>query len=142
MNRQPSREKQKLLLPGKNNDILQRAFYVLFAFFTVKYSAFSRMKTLVIYDQPMCCSTGVCGPAVDPELVRAAAFFEKMSRLGVAVERFNLAFEPMKFVENPIVRKLIENEGSLPAVFMDGKLMMSGRLPSPDEQEAWAAMVS
>ena len=48
----------------------------------------------------------------------------------------------MKFVENPIVRKLIENEGSLPAVFMDGKLMMSGRLPSPDEQEAWAAMVS
>lgn len=23
-----------------------------------------------IYDPAMCCSTGVCGPSVDPELVR------------------------------------------------------------------------
>lgn len=26
-----------------------------------------------IYDPPMCCSTGVCGPSVNPELVRVAA---------------------------------------------------------------------
>ena len=28
------------------------------------------MKLEEIYDPAMCCSTGVCGPSVDPELVR------------------------------------------------------------------------
>ena len=30
-------------------------------------------KSIRVYDPPMCCSTGVCGPSVDPELVRVAA---------------------------------------------------------------------
>ena len=99
------------------------------------------MKTLVIYDPPMCCSSGVCGPDVDPELVRAAAFFDRMRRLGVSVERHNLAREPMKFVGNPVVRALMEKEGSLPAVFVDGELVMSGRLPGAEEQAAWESML-
>ena len=99
------------------------------------------MKTLQIFDPPMCCPTGVCGPGVDPELVRAAAFFDRMSRLGVTVEHFNLAREPMKFVENPVVRALMEKEGSLPAVFIDGELVLSGRLPDVGEQQAWEGMI-
>jgi len=31
------------------------------------------MKTIQIYDKPMCCSTGVCGTDVDPALPRFAA---------------------------------------------------------------------
>ncbi|MDH3390414.1 MAG: arsenic metallochaperone ArsD family protein, partial [Desulfobulbaceae bacterium] len=31
------------------------------------------MSGIEIYDPPMCCPTGVCGPNVDPELVQFAA---------------------------------------------------------------------
>lgn len=30
------------------------------------------MKAYEIFDLAMCCATGVCGPAVDPELARFA----------------------------------------------------------------------
>ena len=30
------------------------------------------MTVVSIYDPPMCCSTGVCGPEVDPKLARSA----------------------------------------------------------------------
>jgi len=49
------------------------------------------IKTLKIYDPPMCCSTGVCGPEVDPALVRFAADLKWLESQGVVVERFNLA---------------------------------------------------
>jgi len=31
-----------------------------------------RMPRLEIFDGPMCCPTGVCGPSVDPKLSRFA----------------------------------------------------------------------
>lgn len=31
------------------------------------------MKKVEIFDPAMCCSTGVCGPSVDPELTRVAS---------------------------------------------------------------------
>jgi hypothetical protein len=27
------------------------------------------MKTIQVYDPPMCCSTGICGTDIDPDLV-------------------------------------------------------------------------
>ncbi|MFZ4597908.1 MAG: arsenite efflux transporter metallochaperone ArsD [Terrimicrobiaceae bacterium] len=97
------------------------------------------MKTLAVYDPPMCCQTGVCGPEVDPELVRMAAFLETLKERGVTVERYNLAHEPLKFVENPEVKALLDDEDSLPAVFVDGKLFLTGRLPDASEQAALLA---
>ncbi len=32
------------------------------------------MKKIEIFDPAMCCSTGVCGPSVNPELIRVAAW--------------------------------------------------------------------
>jgi len=36
-----------------------------------------------VYDPPMCCSTGVCGPAIDPVLPRFAADLEWLKGRGV-----------------------------------------------------------
>ena len=55
----------------------------------------------------MCCSTGVCGPQVDPALVRFAADLEWLKANGVEVERFNLSQEPAAFVGNPVVAQAI-----------------------------------
>ena len=75
------------------------------------------MKTLRVYDPALCCSTGVCGPSVDPDLARFAGDLEWLKSLGVAVERFNLAHQPGAFVE-PAVKSALENLGdaALPLV--------------------------
>lgn len=46
---------------------------------------------LKIYDPPMCCATGVCGPNVDPELLRVQQVLLTLEKRGVEVQRFNLS---------------------------------------------------
>ena len=55
------------------------------------------MKKLEVYDPAMCCSTGVCGPEVDPVLVTFAADLKWVAEQGVIVQRFNLGQEPQAF---------------------------------------------
>ncbi len=46
------------------------------------------MKKMIIFDPAMCCSTGVCGPGVDPELLRVSTVINNLSNRGVIVERY------------------------------------------------------
>ena len=46
------------------------------------------MAKVQVFDPPMCCPTGVCGPEVDPTLVCFAADLEWLNTNGVEVERF------------------------------------------------------
>ena len=93
------------------------------------------MKTLQIYDPAMCCSTGVCGPSVDEQLVELVAFLKGLDGDNVAVERYNLSQEPGAFVTNPAVKKILDEQGvdALPVVFVDGALVSSGKYPSITE---------
>ena len=93
------------------------------------------MKTLKVFDPAMCCSTGVCGPEVDPALVRFAADLKWLESQGVTVERFNLAQSPMAFVENDLVRSWLEDKGekSLPLVVIEDKVVASGTYPAREE---------
>ena len=36
------------------------------------------MKNIEIFDPAMCCSTGVCGPSIDPELLRVATVINSL----------------------------------------------------------------
>ena len=80
------------------------------------------MKNIQVYDPPMCCSTGACGPDIDPVLPRFAGFLVHLAGAGVKVERFNLAQQPLAFVQNPAVKALLDQGGVavLPAIFIDG----------------------
>jgi hypothetical protein len=51
------------------------------------------MAKLTVYDPPMCCSTGVCGPSVDEAIARFAADLDWIKQRGVAVERHNLSLQ-------------------------------------------------
>ena len=95
------------------------------------------MKTIQIYDPPMCCSTGLCGNDIDPALVSLAALLAQMSQKGVKVERFNLGQQPMAFVQNPEVKALLDREGvaALPLIFVDGKVHLKGRYLTDTERE-------
>jgi hypothetical protein len=82
---------------------------------------------LEVFDPPMCCSTGVCGPSVDPELVRFAADLRWIEEHRVTVERHNLAQEPGAFVENPSILAALnaEDPSCLPIVLVDGERVVS-----------------
>lgn len=94
-----------------------------------------------VYDPAMCCSTGVCGPSVDPTLASFAAELEGLGQQGVQVRRFNLGQEPGEFAGNATVRALLDESGEagLPAVFVEGELRSSGRFPGREELASWVS---
>ncbi len=89
-----------------------------------------------IYDPAMCCSSGVCGPSVDPVLAQFAAALKSISgQPGIDVERYNLGQQPQAFVENANVKAMLGNGGEkeLPFIFINNQLWMKGRYPSRSE---------
>mgnify|MGYP001553711170 FL=1 len=94
------------------------------------------MKTIQVYDPPMCCSTGICGTDINPDLVNFAALLAQLATHGVTVSRYNLGQQPMAFVENTAVKALLDHEGSaaLPLIFLDGTVYLKGRYPTAGER--------
>lgn len=90
------------------------------------------MTKLEVFDPPQCCSTGVCGPTVDPKLVSFAADLHWLANQRVAVERHNLAQEPQAFATNPIVKDALTQSGNecLPLILMNGAIVSQGQYPS------------
>ena len=93
------------------------------------------MKKLEVFDPPMCCSSGVCGPEVDPVLPRFAADLQWLSNQGVHVARYNLSQQPQAFVGNPLVKAALAEGGnaSLPLIIVDGQIATRGTYPSREE---------
>jgi hypothetical protein len=88
------------------------------------------MSKFQVFDPAMCCSTGVCGPEVDPALVRFAADLEWLKERGLTVERFNLSQEPAAFVANPeVVAAMRGRDDALPLLLLDGKIVAQGAYP-------------
>jgi len=89
------------------------------------------MTKLAVYDPPMCCSTGVCGPAVDPILPRVTADLDWLKRQGVEVERYNLAQQPHAFASNPTVTAALREHGNdcLPLILVEGVIVSRGTYP-------------
>src|ERR1019366_4845367 len=100
------------------------------------------MIKVSVYDPPMCCSTGVCGPEVDPKLAQFAGDLDWLKSQGAEVRRFNLAQEPASFVANIEVKAILDRSGSdeLPAIVVGDKLVASGRYPGRDELASLAGL--
>lgn len=90
------------------------------------------MKTIEVFDPPMCCSTGVCGPTVDPKLARFAGDLQWLASQGVDVQRFNLAQQPQAFAASAIAKRALEADGNecLPLIIADGAIASRGEYPS------------
>lgn len=100
------------------------------------------MATLQVFDKPMCCSTGICGPKVDPVLPKFAADLAWLKDQGVAVERYNLAQQPQAFVAHADVKAAIreEHEHTLPLVRVDGHIVCKGVYPSREMLASWCGV--
>lgn len=97
------------------------------------------MSKVQIYDKPMCCSTGVCGPQVDPVLPRFASDLEWLKSHGHHVDRFNLAQQPHEFATNAQVQKLLQSDGveCLPLVIVDDRVVSRSEYPSRENLALW-----
>ena len=93
------------------------------------------MAKLAVFDPPMCCSTGICGPSVDPVLPRFAADLDWLKRQGLSVQRYNLSQQPADFVANPTVTDALKQFGNdcLPLILVDGRIVSQGGHPERPE---------
>ena len=100
------------------------------------------MISIRVFDPAMCCSTGICGPAINPQLVRFAADLDWLKGQGVLVERFNLSQQPAAFAEDAAVKAALESggEASLPLVKVDSDVKSRGLYPSRDTLASWAGI--
>ena len=102
------------------------------------------MTHIDVFDPPMCCSSGVCGPQVDPLLAAFAADVDWLGTQGVTVTRHNLGQEPQAFVSNPVVQQTLQQEGDacLPLVLVNGEIAARGAYPRRDELARLAGLVA
>ncbi len=67
------------------------------------------MKKMQIYEPAMCCSTGLCGVGVDPELLRISTILNTLKRNGINIGRYNLTNAPQEFVNNKMVNEYLKD---------------------------------
>lgn len=99
-------------------------------------------QVLRVFDPPQCCSTGVCGPDVDPALIQFAADLKALAAQDVLVERYNLAQQPEAFLAEPAVHQALNAVGTsvLPLIVVSGRVVSHGRYPAREELERLAGL--
>lgn len=97
------------------------------------------MKKIEIFDPAMCCSTGVCGPSIDPELMRMATVISTLKDKGIIIKRHGLSAEPQDFISDNIISDILQKEGAgiLPVTLVDGKVAKAKEYPTNEELSAW-----
>ena len=93
------------------------------------------MKRLVVYEQAICCITGICGAKANPEILRMSSIYETLKARGVTLEVYNLSRTPKKFAENKRVIEYLKKNGekALPVCTLDGEIAIQGRYPTNSE---------
>jgi len=94
--------------------------------------------TLEIFDPPMCCPTGLCGPEVDPTLLDIQEALLKVQTEfngRVQVARYSLPQQATQFMRNAAVLQLLQDEGieALPITLLDGRIVKQGAYPTWEE---------
>ncbi len=93
------------------------------------------MKKMVIFEPAMCCTTGVCGPSVDRELIRVSTVLNNLKDNGILVERYNLTNNPQIFVDNKTINEILNKDGieMLPVTMVDGVVVKTKAYPTNGE---------
>jgi hypothetical protein len=91
-----------------------------------------------IFDPPMCCPSGLCGPALDQTLLDVNEMVMNLQRDNLRVERYQMTSHPNSFLANPQVMKLVREKemAALPITVVRGTLLKSGDYPTLAEISA------
>lgn len=88
-----------------------------------------------LFDPPMCCPTGLCGPTLDQTLLSVNEMVTALKARGVGVARYQMASEPQRFIANPEVMRLVREQqmAALPITVIRGVIIKAGAYPTLDE---------
>ncbi len=88
-----------------------------------------------IFDPPMCCSTGLCGPTLDQTLLNVNEMVIKLGKEGVNIERYQMTSNPNAFLNNSDVMRLVREQQltALPITVVRGKVIKIGSYPDLNE---------
>ena len=102
------------------------------------------MSKIEIFDPAMCCSTGICGPGIDQELLRVATTINALTKKGVTVIRYGLSSEPQAFVDNKKVNEYLMKEEVevLPITVVDGEVVKTKKYPTDEQFAKWAGLTT
>ncbi len=91
--------------------------------------------TVQIFDPPLCCPTGMCGPTVDQTLLDVGEMILALQAENVSVERYQLTSHPHAFLNNPDVMRLVREEqmAALPITLVRGRVVKVGAYPTLEE---------
>lgn len=91
-----------------------------------------------IFDPPMCCPSGMCGPTIDPALLDMNEMLLALQGEGIGVARYQMATHAQAFVNNREVFKLVREKqlAALPITVVNGSLLKVGAYPTLAELRA------
>ncbi len=91
--------------------------------------------TVQIFDPPMCCPTGLCGPSLDQTLLDVGEMILALQAENVSVERYQLTSHPHMFLNNPDVMRLVREQqmATLPITIVRGRVVKVGAYPTLEE---------
>ncbi|ELY46559.1 arsenite efflux transporter metallochaperone ArsD [Natronorubrum bangense] len=92
------------------------------------------MVEITIFEEAMCCSTGVCGPDPDEELVSFTHAVDTLEAEfdDAEITRVNMSSDMDRFLEHEDVADAVQSEGPevLPITVVDGEIVDRGEYPS------------
>jgi hypothetical protein len=88
-----------------------------------------------IFDPPMCCSSGLCGPTVDQTLLDVSEMLVQLEKDGFHVQRYQMTTHPSAFISNADVMRLVREQqmAALPVIVVRGKVIKVGGYPTLSE---------
>lgn len=95
-----------------------------------------------IYNPPMCCPSGLCGPTIDPLLLDILEAILKVQREfgdAVKIEQLLLSQQPGRFMQNAAVFGLLKKDGTtvLPITTVNGEVRKTKSYPKFEELKEW-----
>lgn len=88
-----------------------------------------------LFDPPMCCPTGLCGPTLDQTLLDVNEMIVALKDQGISIERYQMTSHPQKFIGTPDVMRLVQEKqmDALPITLVKGRVVKVGSYPTLDE---------
>jgi len=88
-----------------------------------------------LFDPPMCCPTGLCGPTLDQTLLDVNEMVLALQAEGLKVERYQMTGQPQAFLNNPDVMRLVREQqmAALPIIVVRGQVVKVGAYPTLSE---------
>lgn len=99
---------------------------------------------LELFEEALCCSTGVCGPSVGENLLRITGIFESLKKINqVEANRYNLSSNPADFTKNEAVLKELQEKGNdvLPITLVNDTIVKTGSYPTNEEIQEFIGIV-